>query len=190
MKEWTVSASLDDTQVGLIKKGDQAQITTDNVTGMVFGTVSSVSVLSSSSSGSATYPVEIAVTGTPSGLHDGASATVALIYKQVTNVLTVPTAAVHTTSASSYVYVSSNGKKVKQTVTLGLSSGGTTQIKSGLASGQQVYVQTVTVRRAGTSTNGTQQTQNRGNFPIGGGGGFGGGGFGGGSGGFGGGGGR
>lgn len=143
MRKWTVSASLDDTEVGHVAKGQQARISTDNVSSTVFGVVTSVSVLSSSDIGSAaTYPVEIAVTGAPHGLHDGASANVEIVYRQVSNVLTVPTAAVHRTSdGSSYVYLSSDGNKVKRTVTLGLSAGGTTQIKSGIKSGDQVYLE-------------------------------------------------
>ena len=178
MKKWTVTASVDDTEVGLITKGDQAQITTDNVSSPVFGVVSSVSVLSSSSSGSATYPVDIAVTGTPAGLHDGAEATVAITYKQVTDVLTVPTLAVHRDTASSYVYVAKNGVKTKTTVKTGLSSGGTTQITSGLTSGQQVYLQVATATRSGSGTQ-NQRTRS-GYFPGGGGnfpGGYGGGNF-------------
>jgi multidrug efflux pump subunit AcrA (membrane-fusion protein) len=178
-KKWTISTTVDDTEVGLIAKGDQAQITTDNVTGSIFGTVSSVSVLSSSTSGSASYPVTVAVTGSPAGLHDGASATVSLIYKQVSNVLTVPTTAIHTSGTSKYVELSSNGKQVKTTVTTGLSSGGTTQIKSGLKSGDEVVVESVTAGRTttgGTSGNTTTRTGfgGTGGFPGGGAGGFGG----------------
>ena len=169
MKKWTVSATVDDTEVGRIAAGQQARITTDNVTSTVFGVVSSVSVLSSSDSGAASYPVEIAVTGTPHGLHDGASAAVEIVYRQVSNVLTVPTAAVHRSAqGSAYVYLSSNGTKVKRAVTLGLSSGGTTQIKSGLKSGDQVYVEIVTGSRAtdSSSTGGGSLVQT-GNLPNG-----------------------
>jgi multidrug efflux pump subunit AcrA (membrane-fusion protein) len=179
-KRWTVSASVDDTQVGLISKGDQAQLTTDNATGTVFGTVKSVSVLSSSSSGSATYPVDIAVTGSPAGLHDGASATVSIIYRQLSNVLTVPSLAIHSTGISKYVYLDKNGARVQTTVTTGLSSAGTTQIKSGLSSGDQVYVDVLRTAGTGTSTTGNSQTGTTGRFGGGFGGGFEGGGFGGG----------
>ena len=114
----------------------------------------------------------IAITGSPSGLHDGASATASIIYKQVTNVLTVPSTAVHTSGTTSYVTVSTNGKQAKRTVTTGLSSGGTTQIKSGLKSGEQVVVQTIT-RTGGTGTGtgtGTNSdtTRQGGEFPGGG----------------------
>ncbi len=149
LKSWTVTASVDDTEIGLVARNDQAEITTAGVTGTIFGTVSSVSVLSSTSSGAASYPVTIAVTGSPSGLHDGASATVSIVYKQATNVLTVPTGAIHVSGTRRYVELDRNGSKVQQTVTTGLASGGTTQITSGLTSGQQVYVQTV--RRTGST---------------------------------------
>lgn len=165
LKKWKVSASVDDTEVGHVKKGEEVEITTADVSGKVFGVVSSVSVLSSSTSGSATYPVDIDVTGTPGGLHDGASATVDIIYRKVTNVLTVPPLAVHTGSdGSSYVYVSSHGEKVRRTVTTGLSSGGTTQIKSGLRSGEQVYIAIATPSTGSSNSNSGPQ---QGNFPGG-----------------------
>jgi macrolide-specific efflux system membrane fusion protein len=169
MKKWTVSATVDDTQVGLIAQGDQVQVSTDNVTGTVFGTVSSVSVLSSSSSGSASYPVEIAVTGSPAGLHDGASATASIIYKQVTDVLTVPTTAIHRDADGTYVELAVDGAQKRTAVRTGLSSGGTTQITSGLRSGQQVYVQVVVPTTTGTGTNRQSGTfRNGGEFPGGG----------------------
>lgn len=168
MNKWTVSASVDDTEVGLIKKGQQVRITTSNVDGTVFGLVSSVSVLSSSDSGSATYPVDIEITGSPDGLHDGASATVEIIYHQVANVLTVPSTSVHTgTDGKSFVYVDSSGKKVRKDVTAGLSSGGLTQIKSGLREGDQVYIE-ISTGSSGTSNNGGNQLLQRGNLPAGG----------------------
>jgi macrolide-specific efflux system membrane fusion protein len=152
-KSWIVNATVDDTQVGLIKKGYQAQITTAGATGTVYGTISSVAVVASTSSTTATYPVVVKVTGNPSGLHAGASATAALIYKQLTNVLTVPSLAVHTSGGTSVVYQMSGGKRVARTVTTGLSSGGETQIKSGLSAGDQVVVDVQT--RTGTGNSGS-----------------------------------
>lgn len=165
---WLVNTSVDDTQVGLVAKGDQAQITTDSSTASVYGLVSSVAVVSSDSSGSASYPVVIDVTGSPSGLHAGATATVAIIYRQLNDVLTVPTLAVHDDGSSSYVYVSANGKQTKQTITVGAASGGLTQVTSGLRAGQQVVEQ---IARVGTGR--SSSTTRNGNF----GGGFPGGGF-------------
>ncbi len=127
-------------------------------------------MLSSSSSGSASYPVTIAVTGSPSGLHDGASVTASIIYKQLTNVLTVASAAVHRSGTSTYVEVAKSGKKVKTVVTTGVSSGGLTQITAGLTSGTQVYEQVVTIQRTGTgSSAGSTSTSGRGTGGFGGG---------------------
>jgi multidrug efflux pump subunit AcrA (membrane-fusion protein) len=159
--------------VGLLKAGQQAQLTTDGGT-TVYGTISSVGLISTSSSGTASYPVVVKVTGSPSGLHAGATGTVALIYHQLTGVLTVPTLAVHRSASSSVVYVMSGGKQVTRQVTTGLSSGGLTQIVSGLSEGDQVVV---TVPSATGSSKGT--STNRGRF--GGGNVFGGGDFSGGS---------
>ena len=179
---WVVDATVDDTEVGLIKNGLQAQITTGAGTDPIYGTVSSVGVIASTSSTTPSYPVVVQVTGTPTGLHAGASATVALIYRQLANVLTVPTLAVHQSNGKAVVYEMSGGKQVAHTVTTGLASGGVVQIESGLASGDEVVVAIPQVARTGATTGGTPG----GGFGGFGGGGFGGGGFGGGGGGFGG----
>ena len=71
--------------------------------------------------------------------------------------------------------MSKNGARTKTTVTVGLSSGGTTQITSGLRSGAQVYLDTITTGTRGSTSGGSTQRQ-EGGFP-GGFGGYGGGNF-------------
>ena len=96
---WVVDASVSSSDLGQLRKGLQATITPTGASENVFGTVRSVGVVaSSSSSGTATFPVVIGVTGTPEGLHAGTTATVAITVKQRTDVLTVPTQAVRTTN--------------------------------------------------------------------------------------------
>jgi multidrug efflux pump subunit AcrA (membrane-fusion protein) len=110
-------------------------------------------------------------------MYAGASANVTIIVKQVSGVLTVPTAALHSSGSRTYVEQVKNGKQVTTYVTLGTAYGASTQVTAGLASGDKVAV-TITARaRTGTGT-GTG-TRTGGGF---GGGGFGGGGFGGGAG--------
>ncbi|MDT4926512.1 MAG: hypothetical protein QOG01_4225 [Pseudonocardiales bacterium] len=182
-KSWIVNATVDSSSVGLIKAQEQAQLTVTGATSTVYGTVSSIGLVSSSTTGTASYPVVIDVTGTPSGLHDGANVTASVIYKQVTGIV-VPTTALHrNSSGGQYVEQVNNGKNVQTTVQVGISAGGQSQITSGLAAGDQILVpqlQTPTGRTGG-GTGGTGGGQ----FP-GGGGGFpgGGGGFPGGGGGF------
>ncbi len=150
---YVVNGTVDDTQVGLVRTGDQAVIIPDGATTAVYGTVSSVGLIADTSSGVATYPVTIAVTGDPGGLYPGASATVTLIVKQLSNVTTVPTAAVHYTSGGAVVYEIVNGHQVAHPVTVGMTSGLRTQIVSGLSVGTEV-VEPVRTSGAGQTTGG------------------------------------
>jgi macrolide-specific efflux system membrane fusion protein len=169
-----VNVSVDDTQIGLMKDGEQATVLPQGATTPVYGTVTSVGLLASSSSGVASFPVVITVTGTPSGLYAGATASVSIVYKQLSNVLEVPTAAIRYSGGKASVLEDRSGKAVPVGVTVGTSAGGYTQITGGIPAGQQVLEAVTTTPRPTTS--GAAR----------GGGGFGGGGFGGGGGGFGG----
>ena len=180
---YIVNASVDDTEVGLIKNGDQAVITPDSGTTVAFGTVTSVALLASSSATVPSYPVVIGVTGSPTGLYPGASASVTIIVKQISNALVVPTAAIHFTNGKPTVYKLVNGHQQTVAVTTGMTQGAQTQILSGLSDGDQVVAPQVT-RTGGAGTGRTGAGTGRGGGF--GGGGFGGGGFGGGGGGFGG----
>jgi membrane fusion protein, macrolide-specific efflux system len=137
---WIVNATVDASSVGLIKANDQAQLTVTGATGTVYGTVSSIGLVSSSTTGTASYPVVIDVTGSPSGVHDGANVTASVIYKQVTGIV-VPTMALHrTSSGGQYVEQVKNTKTVQTTVQVGIAGGGQTQITAGLLAGDQILV--------------------------------------------------
>lgn len=149
-----VNGSVDASVVNEIKAGDQAVITTEGASAPVTGTVGSIGLIASTSSGVATFPVVIDVTGTPSGLYAGASANVTIIYKRVANALVVPSAAVQPgPGGTSTVNVMVNGRQVPRNVTTGIVSGGLTQITSGLTAGEQVVVNIVSIN-PGTPLNG------------------------------------
>jgi macrolide-specific efflux system membrane fusion protein len=176
---WIVNASVDASSVGTIKTGNQAQLTITGATDTVYGTVASIGLVSSSTSGTASYPVVIDVTGSPSGLHDGESVTATVIYQQLTGVLVIPQLALHRNSdGTTYVEKLVNGVATATTVTTGLTSGAEVQIKSGLASGDQIVVPQLQ-RTGGTGTTGSTGTTGgsrggyvpgagTGNFPAGG----------------------
>jgi hypothetical protein len=159
---YVVDASVGASDVANIAKGDQVSITTTGSTTPVFGLVSSVGIVASSSSGSSAFPVVISVTGSPAGLYAGSTVTVSIIYKQLSNVLVVPTLAITRTNASSYVTLNKNGVKSQRLITVGLSSGGSTQIVSGWASGDTVVERVPTVRSG--SSSGTGGTGGTGGF--------------------------
>jgi len=71
---FVVNATVDDTQVGQVKQNDQVVITPSGSTTNVYGTVSSVGLIATQSSTVATFPVAIAVTGSPTGIYAGSTA--------------------------------------------------------------------------------------------------------------------
>jgi RND family efflux transporter MFP subunit len=177
---WVVDASVGSQDLPQLKRGLQAEITPTGTTTKIFGTVKTVGIVaSSSSSGSASFPVTIAVTGSPKGLYVGGAAAVSIIVKQVDNVLTVPTNALHTESGKTVVHQIVDGTQVSTSVTVGTTYGAVTQILSGIKTGDKVVA--ATFRVGGNSpTGGTRARQGGGADGGGfGGGGFGGGGFGG-----------
>jgi membrane fusion protein, macrolide-specific efflux system len=141
-----IDASVAASVTSEIADGDQATITTEGLTAPVTGMVASIGLIANTSSGVATFPVVIDVTGTPSGLYAGASASVSIIYKQVANALTIPVAAVLPgPGGTSVVHVMVGGQQVTRTVTTGIVSGGLIQITSGLSVGEDVVVDVVTL---------------------------------------------
>jgi multidrug efflux pump subunit AcrA (membrane-fusion protein) len=175
---WIVNADVGSSDLASLTPGLEAQITPNGATQPIFGTLKSTGIVASTgSTGSAQFPVVIQVTGNPSGLYAGTSADVSIIVKQLSNVLTVPTLAVHTTNGKTTVTLQgSNGRNTETPVVIGGVFGARTQITSGLKSGQDVVI-TIARTIGTTGTTGTRTGFGGGGF---GGGGFGGGGFGGG----------
>jgi macrolide-specific efflux system membrane fusion protein len=154
------SLSVNDTQVALIKPGDQVEMTSDSLTATVFGVVRTVGPLSTST-GVASYPVVVDVTGDTTSLHDGISVTARIIYERRANVLTVPTAAITKAAdgTSTVTKVASDGSTSTVTVTTGESSGTVTEVTAGLSEGDRVQVTTYARTPTGTTTGGTNQNQ-------------------------------
>ncbi|SDU51142.1 membrane fusion protein, macrolide-specific efflux system [Jiangella alkaliphila] len=139
---FVVETSVGSADLSRLQEGLQAELTPSDGGEVVYGTVSSVGlVASSSTSGAATFPVEIAVTGAVDGVYAGGSADVSIIVEQRADVLTVPTAAVATTDgATTVTVVSEDGSQVETPVEIGTSFGIQTEIVSGLEAGAEVVV--------------------------------------------------
>ena len=108
---YIVNTTVDDTEIGQIADGDQATITPTGSTTPAYGTVASIGLIATESSNVATFPVVIDVTGIPTGLYAGSTADVAIIVKQLNNVVEVPTAAInYSTSGQATVTQVKNGQ--------------------------------------------------------------------------------
>ncbi len=146
---YIVSATVGDTQVSEITVGDQAVITPSGATTNVYGTVASIGLVATESSGVATFPVVVDVTGSPPGLYAGTSANLAITVKELQGVMVVPTTALHYTTSETTVDVVRDGSTVATPVTVGTSSAGQTQVTSGLAVGDQIVVPVISFRGFG-----------------------------------------
>ncbi len=181
---YIVNTTVDDTEIGEIAEGDQATVTPSGATTVDYGTVSSIGLIATESSDVATFPVVITVTGDPTGLYAGSTADVAIIVKQLNDVIEVPTAAIlYSSSGQAYVTEVVGGKHVTKDVTVGEAEAGETQITSGVVSGDKVLEQVITFTgRAGAGAGGAGLfgRGGAGGFTRSGTGGFGGGGLGGG----------
>lgn len=162
-KSWTIDASVSGSDLDKIEKNQQARISLSGATQQIFGTVSSVGVVASSTSGSSSsFPVTIKVTGDPDGLHPGASATVTIVTKSVPDVLTVPTNAIRQENGRTVVTKVVDGKEETVEVVVGTAYGMTTEITSGLVDGDQVKITSTSVRPGTGITD--RGTGNRGQF--------------------------
>jgi multidrug efflux pump subunit AcrA (membrane-fusion protein) len=169
-----VTGSVSDALVNEIAVGQSAEVVAAGSSSAVAGKVTGVAEQATVSSGVATFPVTVVLSGASPSLRPGMSASVSVVINQVVGVTTVPTSAVHTTGAGSTVTLLVNGKPQTVTVTVGAADANRTQILSGVKVGDVVVIATVSSTiPSSTSPTGRSLT----------GGGFGGGGFGGGGGG-------
>ncbi|MBN0039155.1 HlyD family efflux transporter periplasmic adaptor subunit [Cellulosimicrobium cellulans] len=165
---WTVDVSVGEADVATIETGDQVEMTSDDLPGTVFGTVSEIGRLPSTTQGAVAYPVSISVTGSPEGLYDGVSVDVSIVTERRTDVLSVPAAAVSTNDdgASVVTLVAEDGSTSEQVVETGEASGQSVEIVAGLAEGDTVQY-TAFTPVAGRGQGGQQGGTGEQGFPEG-----------------------
>jgi multidrug efflux pump subunit AcrA (membrane-fusion protein) len=172
-----VTTAVNDTEVGKVKPGQVAAVTPDGATKPIAGKVTSIGALgSTTSSGSASYPVTISLSPTSQQLFDGATASVSVTLGTAQAAVSVPTSAVQTFGAFSLVTKMVDGKPTTTRVTIGVAGSTVTQITSGLKVGDQVMLADISEPMPTSGTGSTRGLTGRTGFG-GGGGGFTGGGF-------------
>jgi multidrug efflux pump subunit AcrA (membrane-fusion protein) len=178
---YEIATSVNVANIANVKLGDPATIVPDGTSQSLNGQVVWIGVAATTSGSTTTYPVVIGFAAPSTGLGNGASAAVTIQTAQVTQALTVPTSAVHTTGAFHTVTTLTNGKTGNVGVQIGAVGQDRTQITSGLQAGQLVVVADLNapLPSANSPTTGTLGRTGLGGA---GGAGFGGGGFGGGGG--------
>ncbi|MDR1768157.1 MAG: biotin/lipoyl-binding protein [Propionibacteriaceae bacterium] len=139
---WKLSGSVGSADLASLKAGQSASITVDGVDDPLKGSVTAVGVVATSSSdGSATFPVEIKISGKQTALYSGTTASATVTVASYDDVLTVPTMAITTVDGQAQVnVVGSDGSTTATNVTLGRVFGSTTEITDGLAEGDEVSI--------------------------------------------------
>jgi trimeric autotransporter adhesin len=128
------------TDVGKVRVGQPATITLDGSATLISGEVVAIGMLSTSSSGSASYPVTIGLTGKAPTLFAGSDAQVSITLAKVNNVIAVPTSAIDALGTFTFVTALKGGKPTRVRVTVGAAGPTLTQVSSGLAAGDQVIL--------------------------------------------------
>lgn len=153
MSHYTFKMSVDELDVKSVKVGQDVTITADAVTGKTFsGTVTNVSLESSTSNGVTNYPVTVTLNDGMDELLPGMNVDGVIILDKATNVLSIPADAL---VRGKQVYVKDETVKEAQgnipagfkavEVTTGLINDDYVEITSGLEENQEVYVAQTTV---------------------------------------------
>jgi multidrug efflux pump subunit AcrA (membrane-fusion protein) len=119
--------------------GATAMVVPNGQSGSLRGQVTEVGPPPTSTS-STSYPVVVSVPAGSAGLYDGATTNVSIVVGQASNVVTVPTSAVHVLGRVAFVSELRNGSVVTVPVTTGLIGDTVTQLTTGLKPGAVVVL--------------------------------------------------
>jgi multidrug efflux pump subunit AcrA (membrane-fusion protein) len=136
-----VTTAVSDSQVGQVRPGQSVRVSPDGSTSPITGQVSAIGALASTtSSGTASYPVTISLGNPAKQLFAGATANVAITLKTAKAAVTVPTSAVHSVGAFYFVSTLTSGTPKLTRVSIGVQGADLTQITGGLRAGDQVVL--------------------------------------------------
>lgn len=153
-RQQQATVNLTETQVQQAKVGQKATVTPDGSTAHLAGHVSAINIYgSTSSTGTTTYPVTIAIDGDSTSTSIGATAAVTIAISNVTNALVVPTSAIHHTGTRTTVAVLQGSTVATKLVTVGVTGSARTQITSGLKVGDTVVLADLSSAVPSSNTN-------------------------------------
>ena len=154
-----VTTAVSDSQVGQVKPGQAVSVSPDGSTTPIAGRVSAIGALASTtSSGTASYPVTISLGDPAQQLFAGATASVAITLNTANAAVTVPTSAVHGAGAFNFVTALVAGQPTLTRVSVGVQGADLTQITNGLKAGDQVVLADLSTA---LPTSGTTNTRGR-----------------------------
>jgi multidrug efflux pump subunit AcrA (membrane-fusion protein) len=149
-----VSINVTENDIRVIKVGPGAWVSADGAQNALPARVTSIGLLAATDTGTATYPVVVALSGAPLSLASGADATVSVVTATATHVITVPSSAVtHAGSGSTGIVRVLTGEQATPTsVRIGAVGPVRTEIVSGLRAGQRVVLADLSAALPSSST--------------------------------------
>jgi macrolide-specific efflux system membrane fusion protein len=152
-----VTADVVESDLKAMAVGQAATISIGAVDATVQGKVTAIAptTTGSTTGGVVSYPVTVSLESPPATVRAGMTADVTITIDSVTNVLTVPAAALRgTAGAYTVLTLDATGTPVAQPVQVGLVTNTTAEIKGGLSAGQQVVTGVNTAQTTTTTTTG------------------------------------
>lgn len=137
---WEVATTVTVDDVDKVKTGQTATVVPDGTGERLGARLVSIGVAATTTGTATTYPVVVGFTASPAGLHNGASASVAIELARATDALTVPTSAVRTVGTLHVAAVMTSGKSHTVPVQVGTVGSERTEVTSGLSVGQEVVL--------------------------------------------------
>ncbi|MEO5901875.1 MAG: hypothetical protein ABIR68_17340, partial [Ilumatobacteraceae bacterium] len=157
--EATTTVSL--AKVAEVKVGATASVLPDGSPTAYAGKVVSVAIVpATSTSGTTTFGVAIALDGDTSALHNGGIGSVSIVTGTTAAAMTVPTSAVTTLGALHTVTVFAGSTPTTTIVQVGVVGPVWTEITSGLTTGQEVVLATVSKPLPSSATSAANGTTN------------------------------
>jgi len=151
------SALTGETDLAAMAVGQAASVSIGAVGAVVPGAVTAIAptTTGSTTGGVVSYAVTVSLERPPANVRVGMTANVTITIDSVTNVLTVPAAALRgTAGAYTVLVVGADGTPTAQPVQVGLVTNTTAEIKGGLQAGQQVVTGVNTALTGTTTTTG------------------------------------
>ncbi len=135
-----VTSTLGLAVIDTVAVGQEASVTVGSTDEVLHGTVSSIGVLDVSDGSTPEYTVVVTLDDTDAPLFEGASAQVTITVAGDDATLTVPTSAVHVADGEATVAVLRGGEPTDVVVQIGAVGAELTEIRSGLADGDEVVL--------------------------------------------------
>ncbi len=141
LNEMIVKASINEVDVGKLKKGQRVEIGFDAIKGKVYqGKVRRISPSGTEEENLVVYPVEVEILDADDRIRPGMTADLDIIVGEADSVICIPKHAVINREGKTVVLIPEQGKVIPRPVIIGLDDNVKIEIKSGLAEGDTLLI--------------------------------------------------